>query len=85
MCWSVQSNSRKQKREVKMYSTYCAPLSISSVKIGYYGGLPVSISKECSGKGDFRGKDGGWVCLGCKKLRVERGNSNPAPKLMNWF
>ena len=25
------------------------------------------------------------MCLGCKKLRVARGNSNPAPKLMNWF
>ena len=25
------------------------------------------------------------MCLGCKKFRVARGNSNPAPKLMNWF
>ena len=68
-----------------MYSTYCTSLAISSFKIGYYGGLPVIISKECSGKGDSRGKDGGWVCRGCKTLHVARGNSNPAPKLMNWF
>ena len=78
----IQGN---KKREVKIYSTYCTPLSISSFKIGDYGILPAIISKECSGKGDFRGKDGGWVCLGCKKLRVARGNSNPDPKLMNWF
>ena len=85
MCWSVQSNSRKQKREVKMYSTYCTPLSINSFKIEDYGGPPVIISKESSGKEDFRGKDGDWVCLACNKLRVARENSNPAPKLMNWF
>ena len=53
MCWSVQSNSRKQKREVKMYSTYCTPLSIGSFKIGNYGGLPAIMSKECSDKGGF--------------------------------
>ena len=40
--------------------------------------------KKFSGKGDFRGKDSDWVCLGCKKLRVARGNRNSAPKVMNW-
>ena len=74
-----------KKRKVKIHSTYCTPLSISSFKIGDYGGLPAIISIECSGKGNFRGKYGDWVCLGCKKLRVARGNSDPAPKLMNWF
>ena len=78
----IQGN---KKRKVKIHSTYCTPLSISSFKIGDYGGLPAIISIECSGKGNFRGKYGDWVCLGCKKLRVARGNSDPAPKLMNWF
>ena len=68
-----------------MYSTYCTPLAISSFKIGDCGGLLVIVSKECSSKGEFRGKYGGWVCLGCKKLRVARGNGNPVPKLVNWF
>ena len=68
-----------------MYSTYCTPLPINSFKIGDYGGPHAIISKECSGKENFRGKDGDWVCLACKKLRVARENGNPAPKLMNWF
>ena len=78
----IQGN---KKRKVKTHSTYCTPLFISSFKIGDYEGLPAIISIECSGKGNLRGKYGDWVCLGCKKLREARGNSNPAPKLMNWF
>ena len=46
----IQGN---KKREVKIYSTYCTPLSISSFKIGDYGGLPAIMSKEYSGKEVF--------------------------------
>ena len=36
-------------------------------------------------RGIFVKKDGDWVCIGCKKVRVARVNSNPASKLMNRF
>ena len=41
--------------------------------------------KNAQVRGIFVEKDCDWVCIGCKKVRVARGNSNPASKLMNWF
>ena len=49
-----------------MYNTYCNPRPNNSFKIGIYGGLPAVISKECTRKEVYVGKDGGQVCKFCK-------------------
>ena len=68
-----------------MYTTYCNPRPNNSFKIGIYGGLPAVISKECTRKEVYVGKDGGQVCKFCKELRAARGNSNPSGTLKNWY
>ena len=39
----------------------------------------------CTGIGVDPGKDGGWICITCKKLHVAKGNSNPVANINNCY
>ena len=65
---------------------YCIYLANTSGKFrqGTYGGLGCIVATECTGLGDFLGKEGGRVCVYCKKLRDERGSNNPSVPIDKW-
>ena len=77
--------SGNKKEHIMLYNQYVAISGKQRWRVGTYAASPSIVSKECTGVGMFRGKDGGKVCSACKDLRDAKGGSNPGSVLNKWY